>query len=217
MRSYLTLVLATLVAAPAAQGQFTPRVHSAFDRSFSALLGLNSYGTRFTSANATVKYKPSISVTVGGETPLTRRIGVLAFGSIAPLSKREIRYSGTSTSQVDLNIILLSADALLGWRFKPGAPVFFAAGGGFTFATKSLVDTSGSGGIEPQGTIGIGYDGAGRERAQGGNLRVLFLEHFVSPPTPTAVGVNAKALALDWSLSIGFRYVPGRRGADRTP
>jgi heterodisulfide reductase subunit C len=60
--------------------------------------------------------------------------------------------------------------------------------------------------VEPQGTVGVGYD-AGRSGRW--NVRAAVLGHVVKPADPGEEQITAKSTSFDWSFHIGGRYALG--------
>jgi hypothetical protein len=201
----VAVLLALSLARPAA-AQFPERTRRAFERSITGAAGITSFGNRVTGPLGTYRYKASLSLTAEGEVPVTRRSGVLALVTIAPLSKQKLDVTGGSTL-LGRSLTVFSGDAALGWRLKPSAPVFIALGGGVTSSATTLASTGGRGVTEPHGTIVLGYDGRRDGRA---NFRVMFVQHLVVPKSPDESTYTAKSMALDWSIALGARIRFGR-------
>ena len=164
-----------------------------------------AFGDRYADGNARYRYSSSLALGVGGDWPLTRRSGLLLDVTVAPLAdqSQEIgseRFLGTRAFawRTTLN---------LGWRFKPAAPVYFAAGGGVFGATKPAEPNTSGSVMEPEGTFTVGYDG---KRLGNWNVRGAYVGHLVkaSVPDGSASTATAESISYDWVLQVGLRYSP---------
>lgn len=210
MRSILCISLLSAAIAASAGAQAV-EAGRAFEPSVTPWVGVSSFGDRIRTQNAVSAYRNSPTVGLRAEFPLTRRIGLLGGFSVAPLSKQAEENVATRAFFDD--VVIYRAEAGLGWRFKPAAPVFFYGGGGLFGATKyALRDTEGSP-LDPMAAVGLGYD-----RAASGpwSFRVMYTSYLVFPSAPDpppdspSTVPEAKSSAHDWSLQFGGRYTFGR-------
>ncbi|MFN2399863.1 MAG: hypothetical protein ABR543_14680 [Gemmatimonadaceae bacterium] len=210
MRSIFCIGLLPAALAVSASAQVVESGR-AFEPSVTPWVGLSSFGDRIRTQNSVSDYRSSPTVGLRAEFPLTRRIGLLGGASVAPFSKQSEENVATRAFFDD--VVIYRADAGLGWKFKPAAPVFFYGGGGVFGATKyALRDTEGSP-LDPMAAVGLGYD-----RASSGawSFRLMYTSYFVFPSAPDpppdspSIVPEAKSLAHDWSLQFGGRYTFGR-------
>ncbi|MDQ6887607.1 MAG: outer membrane beta-barrel protein [Gemmatimonadota bacterium] len=211
MRS-LRLSVATLlvlVGTSSASAQLLES-HRAFEPSASLWIGPTVFGPRVSVGGQDYSYSSSVSLGARAERSVTRRVGLLGDVSISPLSKISQR---SSISRSDSSTaVVYRANAALGWRFKPSAPVFFFAGGGMVGANRRAGPTGGSS-TDPEVTYGLGYDGGTQNRW---SFRAVYQGYVVFPSAPPATADgSARAVARstthDFSIQLGARYSFSRR------
>jgi hypothetical protein len=203
-----TAAVVAAVAAPVAAAQ-EARLQPAFPRALTPWIGLRSYGDRLTEASgAEFYYSSSLTIGVHGERPLSRRVGLYADLGVSPLTKQAAKLG--DVEEVTERVLVGAVDVGLAGRLKPAVPVYFFAGGGVVLGAKSPVRGSDGSSVEPQLSLGAGYDAA----AFGAwNVRTELALHLVKPSNPDENVLDAKSVARDWSFRIGLRYAPSRRGA----
>jgi hypothetical protein len=195
------------VATAAAQ---IARTAPAFVPSVSPVIGVGSFGARQALGSRDARYRGSLTVGVRGDLPLTRRIGLLGTVAIVPFARQ--RTEDDVGAELHERVTILRADAALGWRFIPRAPVFFFGGGGVMAATKPAYPEFDDSVIEPRALLGLGYD---RQSSGRWNFRILATGFFTSPAEPEPLSwvgpggvppVRTKSTAFDWTLEVGGRY-----------
>jgi hypothetical protein len=196
--------LAVLPAAAAAQLGGGRR---AFEPALTPWLGAMLFGNRLEQAGTEARYRSSVAVGVRVEYPLTRRLGVMVNAGLAPFSNQQTE-TGESDRALYADAVVYRADAGVSWRFKPAAPVFFYVGGGVVGANRYAIQTLDGAVTDPQGALGVGYDGTRRGRW---NFRAVYVGYFVFPTSVTARATSgpqvvAKGLAYDWTIQLGGRY-----------
>jgi hypothetical protein len=133
--------------------------------------------------------------------PLTRRTGLLLAAGIAPLSQQ--RGQSSSSTVLSEKLMVGIADAAIGFRFKPSAPVFFAAGGGLTYSTRPPVPESTGSVMEPHAVISVGYDAGSSDSW---NIRTVLNNRVVIVGDDGMPETVDKSMAYDWSFDLVFRY-----------
>lgn len=211
MRSPLFAIPLLLSLAVQARTQLAPELRS-FEPSITPWIGSTFYDKRLSAPNRKAGYRNSPTVGLRADFPITRRIGLIGGVSVSPMSK-QLEESSFGSSFVE-NVTAYRAEAGLGWRFKPTAPVFFYGGGGVFGATKyALPGTSGSV-LEPMAAFGLGYDRASKGRW---SFRAALTTYLVFPSAPDPpsdspdLKIEAASVAQDWALQIGGRYMLSRR------
>ena len=200
----LLLAAATLVS-NVASAQATPPL-LAFPRSSGASLGVSGFGTRSTnSGGGSFSYKGSLVVGGRYDHPLSRRSGLMLGLSLAPLSQQ--RGKGGSSVVLTEKLMVGIVDAAIGFRMKPVAPVFFAFGGGVTYATKPPANTATGAVSEPHALFAIGYDAPTRTRW---NVRTVFTNRLVIVGEDSDLNTTSESSAFDWTFEVGARYRFGR-------
>jgi hypothetical protein len=209
----MALLAAAGLATPA--GAQSPDVQQrAFERAITLWVGVAGFGERLSSLVAEARYKGSVVAGAQLDLPLTRRVGLLAAGSVAPFSGQ--RTQSAISSQTEGNALVYRADAGLGWRFKPAVPVFFFGGGGVVGASKPAYPGFGGSTLEPEAAVAVGYDRAGSGRW---NFRAVYASYFVFPSAPsandwtgggTAPEARPKSVSYDWTFQLGARRSFGR-------
>lgn len=197
-------VAAALIGAPLAAQTRAPVL--AFPRSAGPAIGIASFSARSTSSGASFSYKGSVLVSAKLDMPMTRRTGLLLSAGIAPLSQQ--RGQGASSTVLSQKLMVGILDAAAGFRFKPSAPVFFAGGGGLTFATRPPVPEATGSVMEPHVLFAVGYD-AGSGDAW--NIRTVLNNRFVIVGDDGMPETVDESLAYDWSFDLVFRYRFPRR------
>jgi hypothetical protein len=205
MRASLLTAAAVALTLPAAARAQAERPRRAFDPAVSLTASISLFGARLTDSFGSYGYRNSIGVGLWGELPMTRRTGLLALVNVAPLSAQRAELSGSNTALFK-DVVSYTADLGVGARLKPAVPVFFLLGGGVHGATHYAHPQAGGSVVEPQGTVGVGYD-AGRSGRW--NVRAAVLGHVVKPADPGEEQITAKSTSFDWSFHIGGRYALG--------
>ena len=195
----LAFALGAAVATMEAQSS---QLVQAFPQSAGASLGVSSFGLR-SSSDAGAKFSYKGSVVLGGrvDQPLTRRTGLLVGLGLAPLSQQRAR--GGQSVVLSEKLMIAIADAAIGFRFKPAAPVFFSAGGGVTFSTKPPANGASGTVTEPHALIAIGYDTHSETRW---NVRTVFTNRLVFVGDDGDLTTTSESSAYDWTFEIGGRY-----------
>ena len=210
MRAILPALAAVALGATPAEAQ-AERARRAFEPALSLTLSANQFGTRLEGPSAEYRYKNSAGLGVWGELPITRRTGLLATANVAPLSKQRAEGANDNVA-VYGSVLAYGADAGIGARLKPSAPVFFFLGGGVVAASK-IADPNDDGSVfEPRGTVAVGYDA---RRRGPWNLRALYAGHLVVPGEGNLPDTSAASTAYDWSVQVGGRYTFGLSGSAR--
>jgi hypothetical protein len=203
-RACIVALAMLLVSIPL--GAQTRALIRAFPRSFGAAVGVGGFKTRSTDTGRNYTYKSSLGLHGRFDTPVTRRTGLLFGAGLAPLS-RQMEHNPVSTIIAD-RLMVGTADAALGFRFKPGAAVFFAAGGGLTHATKPPAPTTRGAVTEPHALLAIGYDG---KSSEAWNIRAVLNNRWAFVADDGEAGTIEVSTARDWTVEFGFRYVFGAR------
>ncbi|HSJ65921.1 MAG TPA: hypothetical protein VK922_18710 [Gemmatimonadaceae bacterium] len=212
MRPLLLLTVLAL-SAPVAPAQIA-RTAPAFVPALSPWIGVTSFGNRQSFASREASYRGSLTIGVRGDLPLTRRLGLLGTVSLSPLAKQ--RTEDPFGTQLHDDVTIVRADAALGWRFIPRAPVFFFGGGGILAATNPAFPQFDESVVEPRGLFGLGYDRASTGRL---NFRVVATGFITAPADPdpgSYVGAGevpvlvTKSTTFDWALELGARYTFSR-------
>lgn len=206
----LPLLLSALGVSAATAAAQIPRTASAFVPAISPWVGVTSFGARQALGTREASYRGSITVGVRGDLPLTRRVGLLANVAVSPFARQ--RTEDDVGADLHERVTVLRADAALGWRFIPRAPVFFFGGGGILAATKPAYPDFDDAVIEPRVLFGLGYD---RQSSGPWNFRVAATGFFTSPAEPEPLSwvggggvppVQTESTAFDWALELGARY-----------
>lgn len=190
---------ATLIATPALAQRRPPAL--AFPRSAGPAIGIASFGTRSTSSGASFSYKGSVLVGGKFDMPLTRRTGLLLSLGLAPLSQQ--RGASNVSTLLSEKLMVGIADAAVGFRFKPSAPVFFAGGGGVTYATRPPVPESTGSVMEPHVLLAVGYDAKSGDTW---NVRSAFSNRFIMVAADDSAPTVDKSIGYDWTFELIFRY-----------
>jgi hypothetical protein len=199
------LVLAATLASTVASAQSTPLL-LAFPRSAGATIGVSGFGNRsHNSGGGQFSYKGSLVVGGRYDQSLSRRTGLLVGLSVAPLSQQ--RGKGGASVVLTEKLIVGMVDAAVGFRMKPVAPVFFALGGGITYATKPPANTATGAVSEPHALFAIGYDAPSSTRW---NVRTVFINRFVIVGEDSDLNTTSESSAYDWTFEVGARYRFGR-------
>jgi hypothetical protein len=205
MKTISLLVLASAALASAAEAQTAPLL-LAFPRSSGAAIGVAGFGERSrNSGGGQFSYKGSVIVGGRYDHPLSRRSGLLFGLSLAPLSQQ--RAKGQSSVVLTEKLMVAIVDAAVGFRMKPVAPVFFAVGGGITYATKPPATTASGAVSEPHALFAIGYDAPTSTRW---NVRTVFTNRFVIVGDDSDLNTTSESSAYDWTFEVGARYRFGR-------
>jgi hypothetical protein len=213
MRFSLPLRLAALVAAGAAPVAAQPLLTSqrAFEPAVSPWIGLGGFGHRYTNSVVEAGFYSSVSMGLGADLPVTRRIGLLLNTEFAPRSAQRTK-SDAATTQYE-RVTQLRADLSLGWRFKPRAPIYFFAGGGIHHSSKAAYPGFDGATTHPEATFGLGFDKA-RKSGSPWNFRMVFANHLVFPKAPDAGSfsggtvapqLDVHSTAYDWTVQLGAR------------
>ncbi|MGI8497354.1 MAG: hypothetical protein ACR2OG_07220 [Gemmatimonadaceae bacterium] len=210
LRFGIPALLALASAAPLSGQLLESR--RAFEPAVSLWIGPTIFGPRVSVGGQDYSYSSSVSLGMRAERSITRRAGIMGDVSVAPLSKISQR-SAISRSDSS-RALVFRADAALGWRFKPRAPVFFFAGGGIVGASRRAGPAGGSA-TDPEVTYGLGYDGSSGG-AGGWNFRAGYQGHVVFPGKPPAAAAEsaqpvARSSTHDFSIQLGARYTFSRR------
>ena len=136
MRRSLLVPMLLVCAAPSAAQ--IARTAPAFPPALSPFIGVTSFGDRQALGSRKASYRGSFTVGVRGYLPLTQRVGLLGTVSLSPLAKQ--RTDDPFGRSLHDRVTVMRADAALGWRFIPRAPVFFYAGGGILAAIRIFLD-----------------------------------------------------------------------------
>ena len=200
------LAAALMSVASAASAQSTHPLQ-AFPEATGISLGVSSFGLRSRSAaGAQFSYKGSVVVAGHYDHPLSRRTGLLVGVGVAPLSQQ--RAKGGQSVVLSDKLMIGIADAAVGFRFKPVAPIFFSAGGGMTYSTKSPANGVAGTVAEPHALIAIGYDTKSDTKW---NVRSVFTNRLVFVGDDGDTSTTAESSAYDWTFEIGGRYRLGGR------
>ena len=220
------IILVTLIlpAASAAQAPLRQRPTRAFTRHVSLTIALGFHGTRAERLDSlsnpctqqtpcTWSYGPAggAHVALRLQEPLTRQLG-LRLGADLSAPTLGVDRDGSEFARVDQRSTAVRGEAVLLFRFKPGAPIFFGAGGTYTWWNPGPV-TSQTGltqenGAEYGGILTIGYDVPIDPRW---GVRFEFLNYLM---IPNDAGLppgdyTAKSLTHDWTLGVGVTYELG--------
>ena len=214
----LTLLFA-LGVVRTARAQLAALPTRAFPLAVTPWIGLNSFGARWSVGGENASLGSSFGVGARLDAPLTRRLGVVFGAELAPKSAQATETPETRATFASL--VAYRADVGLGWRFKPGAPIFFAFGGGIVGSSKGPSPGFNKGYYSPEGMVTIGYDrGQGSVGKSRWGFRFAIANYFVIPKAPSASdyfdpasvpSVKAKSVAHDWTVQLGARYTLGTR------
>jgi hypothetical protein len=206
MKTNSLLVIAAAMLAPTVASAQTGPLLLAFPRSGGATIGVSGFGTRSTnSGGGSFSYKGSLVVGGRYDQSLSRRSGLLLGLSVAPLSQQ--RGQGGSSVVLTERLMVAIVDAAIGFRMKPVAPVFFAVGGGITYATKPPANTATGAVSEPHALFAIGYDAPSSTRW---NVRTVFTNRLVIVGDDSDLNTTSESSAYDWTFEVGARYRFGR-------
>jgi hypothetical protein len=189
-------------------------------------LGVGNYGVRATQRTGVARdsvwdYSLSNGLTASArlQAPLGRQLGV-TLGASASYRDRRVELNGEPEVFGD-NVLTLRGEAGLLFRFKPAAPIYFAAVAVYLRHDKPPVmnpdptaPQAGPAVMEAGGGFGVGYEFA---RRPGSNLsgRFEFWNFFMQPSDQgLPAGVTAKTSTRDWQISVGAAYrlrLPTRR------
>lgn len=202
-----------MAIAPAASSQDRPLPPArAFPLAITTSAGLASYSPRYQQPDTRTKYGfgSSLVISARGDLPLTRRLGLMGEISAAPLAKQRADH-GEFGPVVHDGLIVLGVEAALAGRFKPGAPVFFAVGGGTLMASKHALPNAEGRPVEPYAGITVGYDASQFGRS---NIRITYSARIAAADIPEPPGGTrypaATNAAFDQVLQVGLRFVPSR-------
>lgn len=221
----LALVAVGVPAALTAQTPIRQRPTQAFSRQFSLSFAFGFHGTRQERIDTTSSgCVPSLPCTrsygpAGGAhlslryvEPITRQLGIRLGADISAPSLR-IDRDGSEFARLGNRSTAIRGEAILVFRFKPGVPVFFGAGGTYTWwnpgPTSIEAGTYQEAGAELGGILTIGYD-AVIDGAWG--ARFEFMNYLMVPNSEglPANDFSAKSIAHDWTLGVGVTYRLGQ-------
>jgi len=217
------ILLATLLlpAVSTAQAPLRQRPTRAFRREVSLSLMLGFHGIRAERLDSfsnpcteeqpcTWSYGPAggAHVAIRFQEPLTRQLG-LRLGADVSAPTLRVDRDGSEFARFDQRATAIRGEAVLLFRFKPGVPIFFGAGGTYAWWNPGPV-TSQTGltqekGAEYGGILTVGYDIA-IDPSWG--VRFEFLNYLMIPNDaglPSA-DYSAKSLTHDWTLGVGVTY-----------
>lgn len=144
------------------------------------------------------------------QAPLGRSFGVEVAAQVAQPSQRVCLRSQCQSPQ---NLWAFRGTAMLLWRFKPRAPVFFGFGGGLTHfdpapvVGQNVTAEGQAGSMEFGGSTVIGYDFRFTERIGG---RVAWRSYLLVPSSEGLPGsAEVKGLSWDNALTFGVRFQRG--------
>jgi hypothetical protein len=217
------ILVAGLLAPPLAAQAPSPAVRRVQPKGFplavTASAGLGFGGSRSTSTSAVeCPDRPCLSYGAGSgwnvgveiQVPLAQTFGFEVAGQLARPSQRLCLYSECQSPE---NLWAVRGTAMLLWRFKARAPIFFGIGGGVTYFDpapvvnqKLTVDGQGSV-MEYGGATVLGYDFRITERIGGRLAWRTFLMAPSSEELPA--GHTAKGVAWDNAFSFGVRFQLG--------
>lgn len=210
-----TLPLAAQEPAPAIR-RVQPR---GFPLAFTASAGMGFGGTRATSPSATecpeqqcLSYGAGSGWNVGAEVqvPLGRTLGFEVAGQVAHPSQRLCL---RSECQAPANLWAIRGTAMLLWRFKARAPIFFGFGGGITYfdpapvVNQNLTSEGQGPATEYGGATILGYDFRLSERIGG---RLAWRTYLMVPSSEGLPGGHtATSIAWDNAFTFGVRFLLG--------
>ena len=218
-RGLLALLLtAAMVGSATAQSPIRRVQPKAFPLSATVNAGLGFGGARATYYDSTVAgCTPGQCVTAGAgsgwaagldlQAPLGSTVGVAVGGQIGrPTQRLCVR----SQCQSRGGIWAIRGNAMLLWRFKARAPIYFGLGGAVTYFTPAPVvnqnrtaDGQGTT-LEIGGTVVVGYDFRLTERLGG---RVAWSSFLMAPSSEgLPVGYAVRSLAWDNTFTFGVRF-----------
>ena len=210
--AFLLVVLAPCRLA----GQDTParperyRPTTAFPAAVGLLLASGSYGARaekpFTTGGpATYNLSGGLAIGAKLQAPITRRLGVLAAGSITRRNRQGER-GGDPFSATEDKVTFNRFEAGIGFRFRPHAPVFFAGSFVYNLVSPGPVEFQDANVAELGGGFGIGYD-FGRTARTPVFGRIEVWNYWVKPSaTGLDPGYEAKSLTHDLSIGLSVNY-----------
>lgn len=204
---------------PAPPERYRPT--TAFPVAVGVMLASGRYGDRAQRAfpqggPETYRMSGGLAAGVKLQAPLTRRLGVLATGSVTRRSRRSEQggYPFTSADRVTLARI----ETGIAFRFRPHAPVFFAGSFVYDLIRPGPVKLQDVNVAEMGGGFGIGYD-FGRSARMPVFGRIELWNYWVKPSaTGLAPDYEAKSLTHDLAIALSANYrigfTPRRRGPD---
>jgi hypothetical protein len=209
----------------AAQDTLAPperyRPTTAFPAAIGLELATGRYGNRAQTSTGgggptTYNLSGGLAVGVKLQAPLTRRLGVVAGGSITRRN-RGGKSGGNPVSLPDEKVIFNRFEAGFGFRFRPYAPVFFGAVFVYDLISPGPVEGQAENASEAGGGVGVGYD-FGRSPRHNFFGRVEMWNYWVKPSaTGLVAGYEAKSLTHDLAIALSVNYRIGlrsRRGPD---
>lgn len=224
MRAALVLLAAAGLAAPAAGQTAVRRIEpKAFPLAVALSAGLGFGGTRATFTDSVLCAGDNCgsagagsgwTATVDLRAPLGRTLGVEAAAHIGRPSQR-LCFRGACQSSGET--WALRGSAMLLWRFKPQAPIYFGLGAAVTrFDPAPVVNQNlvlGDDGLVQGGTTEfgaatvVGYDFTLDSRVGG----TLVWRSYIMAPSSEGLPANyeSKTTAWDNSLAVGVRYFLG--------
>jgi hypothetical protein len=171
--------------------------------------GFMTFGTRLEREGATFQYANSVNFELRAEKSIGRRFGIMIAGMVAPFSAQR---ATDGDFEIFEDVTAFGGEAVLSFRFKPTAPIYFYGGGAFMhFSSYADPQEPRTGVNEPGAAFGAGYDiGAGKY-----NFRIQLGLHLMKPadgksrttiegevvPSPN----TATSLTQDWSFLIALR------------
>jgi hypothetical protein len=225
MRTILVLLAAAVTAAPATGQTSIRRVEAtAFPLAVTLSGGLGFGGKRATFTDSVLCAGPDCGSAGAGSgwtasldlrAPLGRTLGVEVAGHIGHPSQR-LCFRGACQSSGET--WALRGSAMLLWRFKPQAPIYFGLGAAVTrFDPAPVVNQNltfdeevglvQGGTTEFGASTAVGYDFALQGRVAG---TLVWRSYLMSPSSEgLPAGYESKSVAWDNSLAFGVRYFLG--------
>jgi len=213
------LLVGALAAAPVSGQEPLPVIRrptpKAFPVSATVTAGLGFGSTRATAYDPVTCPSEELCVSLGAgsgwnvgaelQLPLGQSFGFEVGGQLARPSQRICRGSQCDSPQ---DLWAMRGTALLLWRFKPQAPIFFGLGGALTrfdpspVAGQDLSTTMEYG----AGTV-VGYDFRITQQLGG---RVAWRSYFLAPASGSMpADYTAKGMAWDNAFTFGVRFQIG--------
>jgi opacity protein-like surface antigen len=215
-RAATIAALLSALLAPVAQGQEPPVVRRVVRTSFpiavTASAGLGFGAIRGSATQPDCLDRPCVDFGVGSgwqarvdvQVPIGRTLGIELGGQ---LGRQALKVCQSGACTVVDHLWAYRGTALLLWRFKPRAPIFFGVGGAVAhFSTNPVYAVQGPA-TEPGFAGVVGLDLAVAQRV---GVRVAWRNFFMLPGSIANPSFYPKGTAWEQSLMFGARVNLGK-------